>query len=84
MSVSEDTETMGQNISKRRELVKLLDQVASDARLEESLKLILDVKDAESFSDRPFFGSIKRTVNGKGIIFGQNGAALRKRYVTAF
>ena len=53
MSVSENTETMGQNISKRRELVKLLDQAASDPRLEESLKLILDVKDAESFKDFP-------------------------------
>ena len=53
MSVSEDTETMGQNISKRRELVKLQDQAASDTRLEESLKKILKVKDAESFKDFP-------------------------------
>ena len=44
---------MGQNISKRKELVKLLDQAASDPRLNEKLQLILDVKNVELFKDFP-------------------------------
>ena len=44
---------MGQNLSKRKELVKLLDQAASDPRLKEDLGLILKVKGAESFKDFP-------------------------------
>ena len=44
---------MGQNISKRKELVKLLDQAANDPRLKESLQLILDVKSAPSFKHFP-------------------------------
>ena len=45
--------TMGQNMSKRKELVKLLDQAASDPRLKEKLQLILDVKSAPSFKHFP-------------------------------
>ena len=49
-SISEDK--MGQNVSKTKELATLLDQVASDhPRLKEKFKLILNVKDAESFKD---------------------------------
>ena len=44
---------MGQNLSKRKELVKLLDQAAGDPRLKEDLELILNVKGAESFKDFP-------------------------------
>ena len=44
---------MGQNISKRKELVKFLDQAASDPRLTEKLQLILDFKHAESFKHFP-------------------------------
>ena len=42
---------MGQNSSKKKELVTLLDQVAGDPRLSEKMQLILDVKNAESFKD---------------------------------
>ena len=43
---------MGQNGSKKKELVTLLDQVSSDhPRLKEKFQLILNVKDAESFKD---------------------------------
>ena len=43
---------MGQNGSKKKELVTLLDQVASDhPRLKEKFKLILNVKDADYFED---------------------------------
>ena len=42
---------MGQNSSKKKELVTLLDQLGSDPRLSEKMQLILDVKNAESFKD---------------------------------
>ena len=42
---------MGQNSSKKKELVTLLDQLAGDPRLSEKMQLILDVKNAESFKD---------------------------------
>ena len=43
---------MGQNGSKKKELVTLLDQVAGDhPRLTKKFKLILNVKDADYFED---------------------------------